>query len=508
MADEKASKHIIKRIASDREMVRELRKAKDDVSALSKHIVLHKHVKQVAPSYKFYKVHAEIAKQLQRIIDDENRRLIIQVPPRIGKSYLASRLFPSGYLRKHPDRNVGIISYSAELAEGFSRSARDYYLESGGRLNQYKQAVNDWGTEGGGGLWCAGVGGAVTGRSGHLLIVDDPVKNRDEADSPRVMEKLWDFYTSTLYTRLEPKVGAIVCIQTRWSDNDLIGRLLEMEKSVSEVGRENWVILDFPALYEDIGTRPALPDHCECIEDWRTEIDEAVCPQRYTTQDYYRIREAVGAREFAALYQQRPAPEGGNMFNPSWWQYYDPKDKELPEFERTMLSVDCTFTDKDNSDFVVATVVSQAGPNYYVRQVRRERADIVGTINMITGLRNSDDYDIDGTIIELAASGYAAYQLLRRKVPGIIGYRPDKSKTARASGVIPIIEAGNVYLPKDAHWLDVFISEFSLFPASKNDDQVDSFCQCINYMGQRSTPKLTEVHWGRGILMPDNYYGS
>lgn len=493
----KAGRIFLEKAASDRGMVRELRKAKTQTKEQGKKIVLYKFIKECAPSYKFYKVHAELTKQLQRIIDDDCKRLIIQVPPRHGKSYLSSKLFPAAYLLAHPDRYVGVVSYSAELSEGFSRSARDYYRQSGGLFDQYKQAVNDWGTQGGGGLWAAGVGGAITGRSGHLLIIDDPVKNREDADSPRVMEKLWDWYTSTLYTRLEPQVGAIVVIQTRWSENDLIGRLFDSEKNVSDKGRENWTILDLPAISEDLGSRPILPSHCEVIQDWREEIGLPLCPQRYDIDELERIREAIGARDFAALYQQRPAPEGGNLFNPEWWQYYD-HSTELPEFQRLMLSLDCTFTDANTSDYVVGSVVAQSGNSFYLIDMAREKTDIMGTIAIVS--RMYAKHNLNGTIIELAASGYAAYQMLGKKIPGLIGYKPEKSKVARASGIIPVVEAGNVFLPASATWLDAFINEFSLFPAAKNDDIVDSIAMAINYMSQRSAPAITEVTWGRGSV--------
>lgn len=837
----RAGKQFLERAGSDREMVRELRKVKTQKREGGQQIVLHQMIKSVAPNYKFYKVHAELTKQLQAIVDGKCKRLIIQVPPRIGKSYLSSRLFPAAYLLAHPDRYVGLVSYSAELAEGFSRSARDYYKQAGGTFDQYKQAVNDWGTQGGGGLWAAGVGGAITGRSGHLLIVDDPVKNREDADSPRVMEKLWDWYTSTLYTRLEPQVGAIVVIQcmvgetnvtmadgsyrqlkdikvgdkvlswkdgtavsrtvlnhkcqgeddvfeirtssskvkanarhpflvqkpdgahewvrvedlqvgdnlvtssvfdsnelarlskeqawllgymfgdgwitkrtgtrldkngkryprsgfvtcvacpkpeeerekivnafnsiwgfkpkltrfgyfrtekqapgkwftefglvgtaktkrvpqwmysqpveiresflsgfheadgavfstgksagrhtfgscnlsliddirqlarglgysvtnisvyesmikapnspkpvlskncnlqfnpwsrgseqfrihrinsikpadrelvydiqvedtecfvadglvshnTRWSENDLIGRLIESEMNVSEKGRENWTILDLPAISEDPGSRPPLPEHCHVVPDWREEPGMALCPQRYGMDEYERIREAIGTRDFAALYQQRPAPEGGNMFDPSWWQYYD-QTKDLPEFQRVILSVDCTFTANSSSDYVVGSVIAQAGNSFYVLDMVRERLDIIGTISMIS--RMYKKHALSGTVIELAASGYAAYQLLQKKVPGLIGFKPEKSKIARAAGIVPIVEAGNVYLPASAAWLDVFMNEFSLFPAAKNDDIIDSIGMAINYMSQRTVPMMTEVSWGRGISLPSNSY--
>lgn len=491
----KLSKDFLDRASQDQELVRIIKDLKNRKKETGEKIIFHKFIKDVYPQYKFYKVHAELTKQLQRVIDDGCKRLIIQIPPRHGKSLLTSRLLPAAYLLAHPDRFVGITSYSAELAESFSRNARDLYKTAGGQLDPYKQSVNDWGTDAGGGAWAAGVGGAITGRSGHLLIIDDPVKNREDAESPRMMEKLWDWYTSTLYTRLEPRVGTIVVIQTRWSENDLIGALIEQEKNVSEKGRENWTILDLPAISEDCDDRPTLPGHCEILEDWREEPGAALCPQRYTIEDLERIREAIGTRDFASLYQQRPAPQGGNMFDSNWWQYYD-SSTPLPEFQRILLSVDCTFTDARTSDYVVGTVVGQAGSNYYVIDLCRDKMDIIGTIAMIS--RMYKRYQLSGTVIELAASGYAVYQMLRNKVPGLIGFKPEKSKQARASSIVPLVEAGNVYLPASAPWLDSFINEFSLFPASKNDDMVDSLTMAINYCSQRTPPQMTSVTWGRG----------
>jgi predicted phage terminase large subunit-like protein len=479
--------------ASGQKLIKDVKAAKTVKNA--DRVILWKFIRKVFPQYKFYKFHATVIEQLQKVIDGKCNRLILQVPPRHGKSLLASQLLPAAYLLAHPDRYVGISSYSAELAEGFSRKAREYFKEGGGVLNPSSQAVNAWGTDTGGGLWAAGVGGAVTGRSGHLLIIDDPVKNREDAESARMMEKLNDWYTSTLYTRLEPHVGAIVVIQTRWSENDMIGQLLDNEMNVSEDGRENWTIVDLPALYEDVADRPILPAHCPAIADWREEEGEALCPQRYDDKALKRIREAVGSRDFASLYQQRPAPEGGNMFDPTWWQYYD-WDTQLPEFQRIMLSVDCTFTNAKNSDYVVGAVVGQAGNSFYVLDIVREKLDVVGTMMMIA--RMYEKHALSGTVIELAASGYAVYQMMQKKVPGLIGFKPEKSKTARASGIVALVEAGNVFLPASASWMDAFLNEFALFPASKNDDMVDALTMAINYCSQRSAPQMTTVTWGRG----------
>ena len=490
---QKLGNDFLEYAASGQKLIKDVKEAK--TAKTSDRVVLWKFIRKVFPQYKFYKFHATVIEQLQKVIDGKCDRLILQVPPRHGKSLLASQLLPAAYLLAHPDRYVGISSYSAELAEGFSRKARDYFKDGGGLLNPSSQAVNAWGTDTGGGLWAAGVGGAVTGRSGHLLIIDDPVKNREDAESPRMMEKLNDWYTSTLYTRLEPHVGAIVVIQTRWSESDMIGQLLDNEMNVSEEGRENWTIVDLPAIYEDENDRPPLPAHCPSVVDWREEIGEALCPQRYDDKALKRIREAVGSRDFASLYQQRPAPEGGNLFDPGWWQYYD-HDTIMPEFDRIMLSVDCTFTNAKNSDYVVGAVVGQAGNSFYVLDLAREKLDVVGTMTMIS--RMYKKHALSGTVIELAASGYAVYQMLQKKVPGLIGFKPEKSKEARASGIIPLVEAGNVYLPSSAYWLDAFINEFSLFPASKNDDMVDALTMAINYCSQRSAPQMTTVTWGRG----------
>ena len=494
----KAGNDFLDYAASGQDLIKDVKAKK--ASKHAERVVLWQFIKKVMPSYKFYKFHAEVIKQLQRVIDGKCDRLILQVPPRHGKSLLASQLLPAAYLLAHPDRYVGISSYSSELAEGFSRKAREFFKAGGGLLNESSKAVNAWGTEGNGGLWAAGVGGAITGRSGHLLIIDDPVKNREDAESSRMMGKLNDWYTSTLYTRLEPQVGAIVVIQTRWSENDMIGQLLDNEMNVSEKGRENWTIVDLPALYEDEGDRPILPAHCESIADWREKTGEPLCPQRYDQDDLERIREAVGSRDFASLYQQRPAPEGGNMFAPSWWQYYS-HDTPLPEFQRVMLSVDATFTATSKSDYVVGAVVGQSGSQFYVLDLVREKLDVIGTMAMIG--RMYQKHQLSGTVIELAASGYAVYQMLQKKVPGLVGFRPERSKESRAAGCVPVVEAGNVYLPASAAWLDAFISEFSLFPASKNDDMVDALVQAINYCSQRTAPAMTEVTWGRGSrLLP------
>ena len=493
---------FLKHVAGKVDLVQELKTAKNKQKQSGQRVILHKLIKQVNPNYKFYRMHAELIKQLQRVIDGDCKRLIVSIAPRSGKSELSSRILPAAYLLAHPDKYVAICSYSAELAEGFSREARDYHQEAGGRIDPLNKSVNSWGTEGGGGCWAAGVGGSVVGRSANLIIADDTIKNREEADSKRSMEKLWDFYRGSLYTRLEPGDSAIVIVATRWCEGDLTGRILEMEKECPEHARENWTIIDLPVISEDPGSRPPLPGHCTVVPDWREEAGIPLCPQRYDLEALERIKSAVGVREWSSQFQQRPAREGGNMFSNDWWRSYE-DDDDLPAMDRVMLSVDCSFTGSETSDYVVGMVVGQSGISFYVLDLFRERTDINGTISMM--LRMQNKHSLAGTIIELAANGHAAYQLLHRRIPGLIGYKPgDRSKVARLNGIVPIVEAGNVYLPKNAPWLDAYLNEFNLFPASKNDDMCDALAQCINYMNARTAPKMTEVYWGRAAMLPEH----
>lgn len=491
-------------IAAQADLVKEIRQAKAKAQEVGEKVVFHRMIKKVKPNYKFYQMHATMVREFQNVIDDKCLRLIVSAPPRHGKSELSSRLLPAAYLLAHPERYVAICSYSAELAETFSRDAREYFKAAGGALDPTNTSVSNWGTTAGGGCWAVGIGGSVTGRTASLIIADDTVKGREEADSARTMEKLWTFYQGSLYTRLEPGHGAIVIPATRWTENDLSGRVLEIEKNAPEEQKERWTIVDLPAISEDLGSRPPVPNSCRLIPDWREEPGLALCPQRYDIQALERIRQVVGPREWSALYQQRPAATTGNMFNPDWWKFYD-APTELPTMDRIMLSVDCTFTNTDISDYVVGTVIGQAGPNYYVLDMYRQRTDIMGTIGMMLSMQDMiyNGQTIDGTLVELAANGHAAYQMLSRKIPGLIGYKPgDRSKVARVAGIVPTVEAGNVWLPRYKPWLDIFMNEFTLFPAARNDDICDSVAQCLNYMNQRAIPSLTEVQWGRGVYLP------
>lgn len=241
-----------------------------------------------------------ICAELERVERGEIDRLMIFMPPRHGKSELASRRFPAWYLGRNPGREIIAASYNSDLARDFGRDVRnivaspEYQEVFDTALAQDARAADRWATIDGGAYTAAGVGTAVTGRGAHVLLIDDPVKDREEAESETKRESVWNWYTSTAYTRLAPG-GAIIVIQTRWHQDDLAGRLLEAEGK----GGDRWEKLILPAISEHY---------------------EALWPERYPREALERIKANVGPRDWSALYQQSPSPDEGTFFQRGWFK--------------------------------------------------------------------------------------------------------------------------------------------------------------------------------------------
>lgn len=244
---------------------------------------------------------------LQRVADGELDRVMVFMPPRHFKSEIVSRLFSAYYLRQYPGRWVGLCSYAAELAYMLSRNARDNYQKSGGHLKDDAGAIRHWETGKDGGLWAAGVGGAATGKGFHLGIIDDPIKNSEEAQSLAIQTRNNDWYDSTFSTRQEPG-AAIVLIQTRWSIHDTAGYLLEKEKEEPE----NWHIFHLEAVKSE--RAPNYPPTCTVVPD-RRKPGTALNPDRYPVGKLNRIARRIGAYFYNALYQQSPTLRQGRVYH-------------------------------------------------------------------------------------------------------------------------------------------------------------------------------------------------
>ncbi|MFC6385216.1 terminase large subunit domain-containing protein [Sporolactobacillus kofuensis] len=272
--------------------------------------------------YQHYRHTELICKELQPISDGKQRYIMIEMPPRHGKSMTVTESFPSFFVSKNPDKHVIVASYSDSLARKFGRRNREKVVEFGNdlfgvELSQANAASNNWSlSEHRGGMLSTGIGGSITGEGADLMIIDDPFKNAEEANSKTIRDKVWDEWESTLSTRLH-KGASVIVIMTRWHEDDIIGRLLNNSP-------RKWIRLRLPAIAEDnddlLNRKPG----------------EALCPELGYDEEWAKNKKVeVGSRTWAALFQQRPSPESGNIFNRKWWNYY----KSLPgSFEEIVES--------------------------------------------------------------------------------------------------------------------------------------------------------------------------
>ena len=451
------------------------------------------------PRYRWYR-HVEIlAEALEAVVAGELTRLMVFMPPRHGKSELVSRAFPAYTLGKHPDWWVGLCSYESTLAQDFSRVARDAYLRTGGQMRDDSSAVHLWQTTQRGGMWAAGVGGPITGKGFHVGIIDDPIKNDEEAQSETIRKKHKSWYESTFATREEPQAAQII-VQTRWHEDDLSGWLLQREKDELSDDPERWEIINLPAIAE---SKPqAFPVSCEVHADWRAP-GEALCAQRYDATKLGKTKRRVGSRVWEALYQQRPTAAAGVIFKRKWWQYYTTADHPIPDvprlpdgMDRTIASWDMSFKDTDGSDFVAGHVWGREQTRFFLLDRIKERLSFTATCTAVLGMKAKWP-TARGVYIEDKANGTAVMDKLSRMVSGIVPVEPDGGKISRAYAVQPLVEAGNVYLPHPliAPWVEDFIRELAAFPNGTNDDDVDACTQALNVLdpGARTRKEIVEV---------------
>lgn len=406
-----------------------------------------------------------ICDELQPIAEGEQRFIMIEMPPRHGKSYTITESFPSYYIGKNPFKRVITSAYSETLAKDFGRYNRLKIKEFGIELfgvgiSRTSSNVSDWNVDNEiGGMLSTGIGGSITGKGADLLIIDDPIKNNQEAQSETIRNKIWSEWEATLSTRLQ-KGGSVIVVQTRWHEDDLIGRLLERSP-------RQWRRIRLPAIAED--------------EDdlLGRKIGEPLAPMLGYDEEWAEMQKLeVGSKTWASLYQQRPSASEGNLFKREWWQYYDTLPSRI---EKTVFSWDLTFKGAEENDYVVGQLWAKAGANYYLIDQVRAKLDFPQTVKQIEMFCRKYP-NVREVLIEDKANGSAVISTLKNKISGIIPISPKGSKEARANAITPFIEAGNVYLPNKASFLSDFIEEVSNFPYGKNDDQVDCMTQAINKM--------------------------
>ncbi|MCW2922250.1 MAG: phage uncharacterized protein [Thermoleophilia bacterium] len=405
---------------------------------------------------------------LTDIAEGRNDRLIVEMPPRHGKSMEASELFPAWFLGRYPDKRIILASYGATLAKSFGRKARDLLKIYGPHvygieIDPAQSAAEDWGIKGRhGGMVTVGVGGGITGKGADILIIDDPVKNHEEAQSELQREKVWDWYTSTAYTRLEPD-GAVIIIQTRWHEDDLAGRAQLQED-------EGWRVIRMPAICDDAETDPL----------GRAE-GEPLWPRRYHLKRLRQIAKSVGTYVWNALYQQSPVAAEGNVLKKAWWKRYEGSPRDVAkQCDEIIQSWDMAFKDSDGSDSVAGQVWGRRGADVYFLASVTAVLDYPGTREAVRGMVREWP-EANAKLVEDKANGSAIIADLKREIPGLIAVEPQGGKMARVVAISAMVEAGNVHLPSRAvaPWIDDFIAECASFPNGKHDDQVDAMSQAL-----------------------------
>jgi len=410
-----------------------------------------------------------LAEKLEAIERGEIKRLIVSMPPRHGKSELISLRFPCWYLGRHSEDYIVQAGYAESISLTHSRRARDIFVsqemknlfpdvryrpERAGQeiVIPERQAAHEWGTKQGGSYFAVGIGGGLTGRGFNLGIIDDPVKDAEEAESITYRERAWDWYQKVFRTRAQPD-AAIIIVMTRWHEDDLVGRLLKQSRE--DPSSDQWKVLHLPAIQDG----------------------KALWPERYPIEELKTIRSSIGSRAFESLYQGNPTIAEGQIIKREWWQYY----RERPNFIRTFHSWDTAFKDKTQNDYSVCTVWGEAQNGFYLLDVWRDKVEFPELKRIANALYERDKPSL--VLIEDKASGQSLIQELQRetKIP-ILPVKVDKDKVARAYAATPLIEAGKVFLPMNAPWLYDYIEELSAFPNATHDDQVDSTTQALSFM--------------------------
>lgn len=380
-------------------------------------------------------------------------RLMIFLPPQHGKSSLVTIRFPAWLISQWPSSRIILGAYNQTFAESFSRRIMRLMPEDA-RLGE-RRAAGEWETAEGGGLLAVGVGSGVTGRAADYMLIDDPIKSREEAESRAYRDRVYDWWTNDMYTRLQSYSPALV-IQTRWHEDDLAGRIL-----ASETG-SSWDVVRLPAVAE-----PGDPLG-------RAE-GEALCPDRFNLDALADRRAVLGSYGFSALYQQRPTPAEGGLIKRDWIRYYTDLPAALDEW---VMSWDMSFEDTSSADYVVGQVWARKGAQAYLVAQLRARLDFPGTVAAFRQMAAHYPQAVR-KLVERKANGHAVIHTLRNEIPGIVPIDPKLSKASRLAASSVYFEAGNVLLPQSAPWVGDYVEEIVSFPNAAHDDVCDATSQAL-----------------------------
>jgi predicted phage terminase large subunit-like protein len=470
-------------------------------------------------------VHEDICRRLEKFSDDvaagKSPRLMLLMPPRHGKSELASKNFPAWHLGRHPDHEFIACSYNLSLAMGFSRKVKQLIDDPSyqsvfedARLDPSNQSTEEWAIAGHrGGYVAAGIGGPITGKGAHVLVIDDPVKNAEEADSADAREKIWEWYLSTAYTRLAPGGGVLV-IQTWWHDDDLAGRLqLMMAESPDDPDVDQFEVIKYPAIAEqdeyleleggifrhEAANDEKIPEGARLLR----RKGEALHPARYDLAKLNKIRAlnrkggGADGRWWSALYQQNPTPDDGAYFlKEQFRRGPTPARQKCNVF----IAFDFAISEKKQNDYTVGTVGLQ------------DDNDVLNVAEVLR-FKSGDAFFIVESILDLTARWYSPSLILgfedgqiyraleallkkrmreRRMYPSVQLLKPITDKLARARAIQGRMQQGMVSFAEKGEWYEAVRNEMLRFPAGLHDDCVDSLAWVAQMVVGREAPRKPE----------------
>ena len=422
-------------------------------------------VEYTFPQYKAARHHRLITEKLEAVERGDIKRLMLFLPPRAGKSQLASRHFPAWYLGRHPERQIICASANSDLAGDFGRDVRNLVADAeyqnvfkGVDLAADSKAAGKWHTNEGGSYFAAGVGGMISGRGSHLLIIDDPVPGREEADSQIERDRLSRWYSSQAFMRLMPD-AAIILIMTRYHADDLAGRLLS--------GAEEWEVLKLRGLIET---------EAQSEEDiLNRSVGESLWPEWFTPEALENQKRVVAPRDWAAMIQQDPISEEGAYFKAEYVQYYD----EAPE-NLTKLGASDYAVSGGKGDYTVHGIVGiDSNEDVYILDWWRGREESDVWVEVFLDLMDKHQTlnwgEESGQIIK----SLGPFIDRRMEERGVWGQREQfasvKDKGTRARAIQGLFAMKKVYIPRNAPWTQDLVNELLLFTGNndKQDDQVD-----------------------------------
>lgn len=409
-------------------------------------------------------------------------RLVVEMPPRHGKTLTVSRLYPTWHLGRNPEHRVMLVSYGATLAQKNSRMARNliasprYHDTFGLALDAGSAAADAWDLAGHeGGCDAMGITGGATGKGAHLLIIDDPIKSRAEAESQTYRDNTWDAFTDDLYTRLEPG-GAIVVMMTRWHQDDLVGRLLREQPG-------EWVRLRLPALAEQ-------------GDPLEREIGAALWPWRYPADVLAATKQTLGEYAWSALYQQAPTPAEGGIFKRAW---FEPLCTYVPAIQYAVRFWDLAMSEKTSADYTAGVKIGVGGDGqYYVLDVARRQVDWGELVGWMASVMLLDGPEVTQGIEEKGYMTRAIQELNadpRLHSYAVFGYAVDTDKLTRALPYAARCSAGQVHVV-EGHWTGDYLDELCSFPQGTHDDQVDASSGAWSMVGGEGVLDMGAVMMG------------